>query len=141
VRIIKASIMAVAAWSVVAVPATAMAAQGQKSFAGRAFDKTRELAGKAADKTKAITFQALDRTQEVADLGASRATDGLITTKVTAKFADDIVLDGNRINVDTRDRVVTLKGTVATAAARDQAERIASGTRGVAKVVNNLIVK
>jgi len=44
------------------------------------------------------------------------------------------------INVDTKDRVVTLKGTVRSSAAKARAAEIARSTEGVTKVVNQLVV-
>jgi len=66
---------------------------------------------------------------------------GWITTKVKTKFVDETVLKGSDIDVDTDNHVVTLKGTVASTAARARAAAIASGTEGVTRVVNQLVVK
>jgi len=65
-------------------------------------------------------------------------TDGWITTKVKWFYLGDDVLKGSNINVDTKDRVVTLNGTVPSAAARTRAMDLANGTDGVLKVVDNL---
>jgi osmotically-inducible protein OsmY len=47
---------------------------------------------------------------------------------------------GLKIDVDTTDKVVTLTGTVASAAQKTEAGSIARDTTGVARVVNNLKV-
>jgi len=65
-------------------------------------------------------------------------TDGWITTKVKWFYLGDDVLKGSNINVDTKDRVVTLNGTVPSAAARTRAMDLANDTDGVLKVVDNL---
>jgi osmotically-inducible protein OsmY len=93
-------------------------------------DKTKEIAGKAANKTKAV----------VSATGET-ITDGWITGKVKTKFVDEALLKGSDIKVDTNDHVVTLKGTVKSSAARERAAAIASGTEGVTRVVNQLVVK
>jgi osmotically-inducible protein OsmY len=68
-------------------------------------------------------------------------TDDWITTKVKAKFLDVELLKKSDINVDTKDHVVTLKGTVASIAARNRAAYIAADMEGVTGVVNQLVVK
>ena len=65
-------------------------------------------------------------------------TDSWITTKVKWFYLGDDALKGSNINVDTKDRVVTLNGTVPSAAARTRAMDLANGTDGVLKVVDNL---
>jgi putative membrane protein len=65
-------------------------------------------------------------------------TDSWITTKVKWFYVGDDVLKGSNINVDTKDRVVTLNGTVPSAAARTRAMDLANDTDGVLKVVDNL---
>jgi hypothetical protein len=68
-------------------------------------------------------------------------TDSWITMKIKADFFDESTLKGSDINVNTNDKVVTLKGTVASAASKARAEQIAKATQGVTKVVDNLTVK
>jgi osmotically-inducible protein OsmY len=68
-------------------------------------------------------------------------TDGWITTKVKWFFVGEDALDGSDINVDTKDKVVTLKGTVRSAAGRDRAVELATNTDGVRRVVNELVIK
>ena len=68
-------------------------------------------------------------------------TDAWITTKVKWFFMGDDLLKGSSINVDTKDRVVTLNGTVKTETGRKQAVMLAQNTDGVLKVVDNLKVQ
>jgi hyperosmotically inducible protein len=63
-----------------------------------------------------------------------------ITTAVKSRFAADDTVKAYQINVDTKDGVVTLSGTVETAAAKDQAVRLARETDGVTNVTDNLTV-
>jgi len=66
--------------------------------------------------------------------------DGMITTKVSSKFVADDVVKERHIDVDTKDGVVTLKGTVASKLEHDRAEQLARETDGVKRVENNLMV-
>jgi hyperosmotically inducible protein len=68
-------------------------------------------------------------------------TDAWFTTKVKAKCADEKLLEGSDIHVDTNNRVITLTGTVRSREARERAVSLASGTEGVTLVVNHLFVK
>ena len=67
-------------------------------------------------------------------------TDGWITTRVNSRFVNEDLLKGSNINVDTDKHVVTLKGTVTTAAGRNKAGVVAKGTEGVQRVVNQLTI-
>lgn len=68
-------------------------------------------------------------------------TDTWITTKVKWFFMGDDLLKGSHIDVDSKDRVVTLNGTVKTETGRKQAVRLAQETDGVLKVVDNLKIQ
>jgi osmotically-inducible protein OsmY len=111
-----------------------------KAIAGKTADKTKEIAGKTADKTTEIAGDLAAKTRALAATTGEAISDTWITTKVSAKFADETVLNGSSVNVETSDRVVTLKGRVASAAAKDRAEAIARGTQGVTRVVNQIVV-
>ena len=67
--------------------------------------------------------------------------DAWITTKVHWFFMGEDLLKGSDINVDTKDHVVTLKGTVKTSAGRARAVALAKDTDGVTKVVDQLAIK
>jgi hyperosmotically inducible protein len=67
-------------------------------------------------------------------------TDAGLTTKVKSSFAADDIVKANDINVDTKDKVVTLTGTVDSQMAEDRALEIARQTEGVASVVDNISV-
>lgn len=71
---------------------------------------------------------------------ACAQTDAGITTKVKTKLAADDTVKAYQIDVDTKDKVVTLSGSVDSQAAKDQAVALARGTEGVADVVDNIIV-
>ena len=69
-----------------------------------------------------------------------QASDAAITSKVKSKIAADPEVNPFRIDVDTHDGVVTLRGKVEKAVARDEAEKHAAATRGVTSVRNQITV-
>jgi len=71
---------------------------------------------------------------------ACAQSDAGITTKVKTKLATDDAVKASQVNVDTKDRVVTLSGSVDTDTARTRAVEIARQTTGVRDVVDNLSV-
>jgi len=71
---------------------------------------------------------------------ACSKSDTGITTAVKTKFASDDIVKAADINVDTKDKVVTLRGEVQTSAAKDRAVEIARATDGVRDVVDVLVV-
>jgi hyperosmotically inducible periplasmic protein len=67
-------------------------------------------------------------------------TDAGITTSVKTRLVADDLVKARQIDVDTRERVVTLRGEVRSAAEEAQALQIARSTDGVADVVDQLSV-
>ncbi len=67
-------------------------------------------------------------------------TDAGITTKVKSKMAADDTVKAYQIDVDTKEKVVTLSGNVESDAAKDRAAELARATTGVMDVVNNITV-
>lgn len=66
--------------------------------------------------------------------------DGIITSKVNAKFVNDSVIKARDINVDTFNNTVYLYGVVDSSAASRRAVTLAQSVDGVKKVVNKLKV-
>lgn len=126
---------------VVAVACTAQSSDQSKRDAGAALDGAKAGAGTALDATKKAGSEAIDASKDIALATGAAVTDGWVTTKVKAKFADEIALEHSDISVDTTNHVVTLKGSVRSSAARSRAVEIAAGTEGVARVVDHLVVK
>ena len=87
-----------------------------------------------ADKTVA------DRIKGGWNTAGEKITDAWITTKVKWFFTGEDLLKGSNINVDTKDNVVTLKGTVKTQEGRTRAVELAKNTDGVKNVVDQLTV-
>jgi hyperosmotically inducible protein len=75
----------------------------------------------------------------IGTVACSRSDPGL-TTEVKSKLVVDDVVKAYQIDVDTKDRVVTLSGTVESPAARDQAVILARQTKGVRDVVDRIAV-
>ena len=99
--------------------------------AARTADKAADRADRAADKTASATKK------------AGRAIDdGWIKSKIYAQYMADwnTVLDDSDIDVDVDKGVVSLKGTVKTAAAKAKAVSIAKATDGVKSVKDELRV-
>ena len=71
--------------------------------------------------------------------GCSQSDPG-ITSSVKSKLIADEVVKARDINVDTRDRVVTLTGTVQSPIEESRAIEIARNTKGVADVVDKMSV-
>jgi hyperosmotically inducible protein len=67
-------------------------------------------------------------------------TDPGITTSVKSRLAVDDVVKARRIDVDTKDRVVTLTGEVRTMEEESRALQVARETKGVTSVVDQLNV-
>jgi len=68
-------------------------------------------------------------------------TDDSIRDQVMIQLAGNQVVKGGAIDVEVKDGVVTLKGTVTSDDARRKAEKIAKHVKGVKSVVNQLTIK
>lgn len=81
-----------------------------------------------------------ERVGAAAGRAAELLSDGAITAKIKSKIALDDTLEAGGVHVATTDRVVTLSGTVATAALRRRAVQLARETDGVKQVKDELRV-
>ena len=115
-------------------------ASKSKDAAAKGAEKTKEATHKGAEKTKETAGTTGSKTKDVAAETGEAITDAWITTKIKADYVNEDTLKGSDINVDTNDHVVTLKGTVASAAGKARAEDIAKTTKGVNRVVNTLTI-
>jgi hyperosmotically inducible periplasmic protein len=70
-----------------------------------------------------------------------RVDDTVLTSAVKAKLVADRAKNMVDVNVDVKDGVVRLRGTVATEADKYEAERLAARTQGVKAVVNELTAR
>jgi osmotically-inducible protein OsmY len=93
------------------------------------------------DKVKEKAGQAKDATKDAARKTAEVTTDAAITSAVKTKLLADTQVGGLKIDVDTKDNVVTLTGTVKSAAEKAEAIRLAKTTKGVSRVVDKLTIQ
>jgi hyperosmotically inducible protein len=122
------------------VVAPSSAAARTREGLGKAANKTADGVDKAADKTAEGVSKAADKTGDALAKTGDVIDDTWITTKVKAKYVGEDAVEGSNISVETAHNVVTLSGTVPTAAAHAAALRLARETKGVKKVVDNLRV-
>ena len=81
-----------------------------------------------------------EKAKELGDKIGRSLDDAWPYSKITARLAADPDTSVVKINVDVTDKVVTLRGSVQTATAKTEAERLARDTEGVAAVHNQLTV-
>ncbi|MEO7115157.1 MAG: BON domain-containing protein [Caldimonas sp.] len=84
---------------------------------------------------------AMAATASAMDKAGDAAGDALITGKVKTALIADPDVKALKIDVDTKDGVVSLTGTADSAAHSDQATTVARGIEGVKSVNNQLAVK
>ncbi|WP_027996252.1 BON domain-containing protein [Simplicispira psychrophila] len=117
-----------------AVDKTQRAAENAKVDAERALSS-------AQTKTEAVAHDAAQAAREAGNSSMELMDDVSITARVSAGLAQDSALSALRIDVDTSNGVVTLKGPAPTQEAKDRASSIAQGVKGVSSVVNQLTVQ
>lgn len=76
--------------------------------------------------------------KETARQSGNAIKDSWVTMKVHSQFVPEDALEGSDIDVDTEAGIVTLTGTVPTAAGRARAVAIAKATDGVSRVTDRL---
>ena len=101
---------------------------------------TVNAAGTIDERTEQEGRDAAARAGDAAAGAGEAITDAGITAAVKTRLLADPDVAGLKIDVDTADNVVTLTGTVSTAAQKTEAGNIARDTTGVSSVVNNLRV-
>ena len=131
--------------------ASAAATEAKNDMKDAAPDAKVAAQDAAADAKSAAEKAGADIRAGASDLAASASAaagavaavmdDAGITASVKTDLAKDPDLSALAINVDTKDGVVTLNGPAPSAAAKDRAETIAKGVKGVKSVSNNLAVK
>lgn len=112
--------------------------------AGERLDGAVSSAERRADEAKADiqreSAEARNDINTAANQAGDKIKDAAITTKVNAELARDNDLSALKINVDTNDGRVVLRGTAPNADARDRATTIAQRVEGVLSVDNQLTV-
>src|SRR6187431_3020026 len=103
---------------------------------------TADKAAKAADKAEDKMDKAGDKSANAAKKTGRAIDDGWIKSKIYAQYMTEwnTVLNDSDIDVDVSNNMVTLNGTVKSAAAKAKAVSIAKATDGVKGVTDNLRV-
>ena len=84
--------------------------------------------------------EAGERVASAINRAGEAVSDAGLTAKIKSKMALDDTIPASRIDVTTRDGVVTLRGHVDNEAAHGRALALARETRGVTRVVDELTV-
>lgn len=103
--------------------------------------ETREEAREATASADAAMDRAARDTRAMGAAAANKVDDASITAKVNAALAGDKELSALRVDVDTRDGVVTLSGPAPTASAKERAAELALKVKGVQSVNNQLTIR
>jgi osmotically-inducible protein OsmY len=90
------------------------------------------------DRLRVKSAPAANTPAESTDAAGLDQPDAWLTAKIQAKYFLDDEVKGRRIDVDTRNGIVTLKGAVASEAERRQALALARNTDGVRDVTDQL---
>ena len=129
------------------VAALALAACGRNNdgmTAGQKVDQSVAKIEQKTDDAKASVREAgQDAKVAVTNAGdkvVSAVNDAAITTSINAELAKDSKLSAIKIDVDTAQGRVALRGTAPDAEAKDRATRIAAGVKGVTSVDNLLTI-
>jgi osmotically-inducible protein OsmY len=101
---------------------------------------TSPTARDAEDEARDEARDASDATRDAAGDAGQATGDAALTAAVKTKLLADRSVSGLKIDVDTRNGVVTLTGTVNNATEKSEAVRIARATDGVKTVRDNLKV-
>jgi hyperosmotically inducible periplasmic protein len=105
-------------------------------------DRIAEQADRTVSKVKEKTVVATNEAAGNGDGATSKPmADAAITASIKTDFLKDPDLSVLKIDVDTRGGVVTLNGLAENEEARQRAERIAMGVKGVREVRNFLVLK
>lgn len=107
-----------------------------KGTTGKVMDKTKEV----GEKTKEGAEKAVDKGKEGLSKTGEVITDSWITTRVKGKFVGDDLMKGSDVSVSTDNHIVTLTGTVMSAAARAHAVAEAKQVEGVHRIVDKLTI-
>jgi hypothetical protein len=120
-------------------------AQTKESLA-RAGDKIAQQTDKAVTAVKKSTEgNGTEASGAVNGSSAPASTKPMADTAITASIKTDLLKDPDlsvlKIDVDTKQGVVTLNGLADNEDARQRAEKIAEGVKGVREVRNYLVIK
>jgi osmotically-inducible protein OsmY len=99
----------------------------------------------AASDAMAATTNAMDKAASATERGMAKAGEAIGDAAITGKVKTALIADPDvkalKIDVDTKDHVVTLNGSADKQANADKAVTIAQGVEGVKSVENRLTIK
>jgi len=98
--------------------------------------ETKEVAKGTSNVAKEVGSE----TKAATKTAGRKVTDGWVKSKIFAQYLTEDALDDSDIDIDVANGVVTLNGTVKTAAGKARAVAIAKGTDRVSGVKDNLKV-
>lgn len=120
---------------------TRAAARQAREETREAARETRQTAREATAGADASMDRAAQDTRAMGAAAANKVDDAGITAKVNAALAGDPELSALRVDVDTRDGIVTLSGPAPTAGAKARAAEVAHKVKGVQSVNNQLTIR
>jgi osmotically-inducible protein OsmY len=130
-----------------AVAAASLAAcdrPGDERSAGQKIDAAVEQVQRKTEEVKADAREAGQETKAATETAveaiADKTKDAVITTTINAELAKDTKLSALRVDVDTADGRVILRGTAPDTASRERATLLAQRVEGVKSVDNQLSV-
>ena len=130
--------------AVLAAAAMAACDRNSAQSAGQVLDSTvargEQKANEAKESAKAAANEAAQGTERAAADVSNKVKDAAITTAVNAKIAGDPRLSVIRINVDTVNGRVVLRGTAPDATSSERAQQLAASVEGVLGVDNQLVI-
>jgi osmotically-inducible protein OsmY len=104
----------------------------------RGIDEPGAIGTSGSERAREVGAEIGARTAQAADATRRAVEDGTLTTKIKAKMALDDTVKAFDLDVDTRNGVVTVSGTVRTEAEKQRALALAKETEGVTQVVDRI---
>ena len=124
-----------------AIAKTEGAARDAQASAVAAATEAKDAASRMGEQIKESTAEMKADASAAASSVANNAGDAAITASVSAGLLKDPDLSAIKIDVETKDGVVSLRGPAPSTAAKERAETIAKAVAGVKEVRNLLDVK
>jgi osmotically-inducible protein OsmY len=121
--------------------ATLLAAGCNRNETRTAGERADATVAAAERKTENAAERAGNATERAAETVGDKVGDAAITASINAELAKDPDLSALRINVDTANGRVVLRGQAPSARARERAATLAQGVKGVTGVDNQLEVR
>lgn len=121
-------------------PKVEEAADKTQQKLAEAGEKTQQALSSAAEKIKETTISVTPGAQ-TADNTGKVMSDAAITASIKTDYLKDPDLSVFKIDVDTKNGVVTLNGLANDEESRQRAEKLAGAVKGVREVRNFLVIK